>query len=208
MTEWVNYTDSFRLALERFDLKQREILKSMFLHYRAQYEKLCEENPGDAKSVAYNFLEEIDKFVKQTLKEHDRKTSCKKGCNFCCYTKVAVSSDEAELLVEAAKEEGIEFDLTQLSIHNGIELTAMPYELRKCPVLGPDGSCRLYKYRPAVCRTLNVASDPKLCDTHTVADVERMISVEAEAIVSGMWSAKDNKEVDDIQRMIFKELTK
>lgn len=41
----------------------------------------------------------------------------------------------------------------------------IPYELRGCVFLDEKGACSIYEDRPSVCRTNNVLSSPKLCET-------------------------------------------
>lgn len=77
-------------------------------------------------------------------------TSCKKGCDSCCKMDVQLTYFEAEYIALAT---GIP--------HRNSELTS-GYE-SACPFLSEKGTCSIYNYRPLLCRTYHVLSDPELC---------------------------------------------
>lgn len=63
---------------------------------------------------------------------------CRKGCDSCCQDDLAVFPIEAEVILRHC-EPLLTFD--------------QPHPLGKCAFLDADGACRIYPWRPYVCRT-------------------------------------------------------
>jgi Fe-S-cluster containining protein len=116
----------------------------------------------------HNMVDEYNKevFSHPILKEM---VPCKAGCTGCCHTQVSVTEDEAELLAHNIAN-GIEIDYVRLAkqADAGNDSSAffkIPYNERRCVFLDEKGACRVYKDRPAVCRTNAVVGDAAQCDT-------------------------------------------
>lgn len=116
----------------------------------------------------HNVVDEYNKeiFAHPILKEM---VPCKAGCSGCCHTQVSVTDDEAELLAHNISN-GINIDYARLEkqAQAGNDSEAyfkIPYNERKCVFLDEKGACRVYKDRPAVCRTNAVVGDANQCDT-------------------------------------------
>lgn len=78
-------------------------------------------------------------------------TPCHKGCNYCCYINISISSLEAEY---------IEDNLRISQIRN---LDKKDFRGTPCPFLD-KGACSVYKYRPFVCRRhVALFDNPKWC---------------------------------------------
>lgn len=80
-----------------------------------------------------------------------------------------MTEDEAELLLHNINN-GIEIDYARLSLQTeqGNETSdfyKLSYKDRKCVFLGDNGSCKVYKDRPAVCRTNAVVGLASQCST-------------------------------------------
>jgi Fe-S-cluster containining protein len=143
----------------------------------------------DALSVAGEAHGAIDAVL-----ERDRARSadsgairCRKGCDLCCRLPVEIWPQEAALLVNAARDAGIELDRARLerqSRHTVESWLQQPAADRTCVFLGEDGACRVYAARPNACRKLLVTSDPALCDTekHAPGTAERWFSWESEML--------------------------
>lgn len=96
--------------------------------------------------------------------------TCHRGCSACCHTQVSVNKDEADLLAYRIINDNLEIDLTKMYIQANVDNDAkkwfeIPYDLRGCVFLDKDGACTVYNDRPSVCRTNNVLSPPKMCET-------------------------------------------
>lgn len=118
----------------------------------------------------------IDVFSHQIVKDL---SSCKLGCSGCCHTQVAVTEDEARLLVERIKD-GISIDKNLLALqmkakNDHTQFYQISYDDRKCIFLDENGACRVYEDRPSVCRTNAVLGSPDQCDTRTTIRPTRLI---------------------------------
>ncbi|MFQ3621493.1 MAG: YkgJ family cysteine cluster protein [Spirochaetales bacterium] len=94
-----------------------------------------------------NFLKEVDSHCSHLGNLHKSYLSCRRGCCECC-TEISVLAIEAysilrgvegELLPEAGKEAGTE---ENYDIPSG-----------NCVFLDTEGACRIYPFRPLICRT-------------------------------------------------------
>lgn len=93
---------------------------------------------------------------------------CKKGCSACCHSQVAITEEEAELLIERI-EGGVEINIDALvkqasAGNSASEFFKLNYEERRCVFLNEQGLCNVYEDRPSVCRTNYVVSDPSQCE--------------------------------------------
>ncbi len=81
---------------------------------------------------------QIDTRVAEILKHHGHRIQCRKTCCDCCGDDLTV------------------FEVEALSIqHHFATLlaTAIAHPEGKCAFLDPEGACRIYAFRPYVCRT-------------------------------------------------------
>ncbi|MBT3234474.1 MAG: YkgJ family cysteine cluster protein [Bdellovibrionales bacterium] len=93
---------------------------------------------------------------------------CGDGCAHCCYSHVAITSDEADLLAHRVMEQGVEINYTRLQLQQkaGDSIEAwnqIPHSMRRCVLLDQSDSCMVYSDRPSTCRINNVVSEPELC---------------------------------------------
>ena len=145
--------------------------------------------------------------MKRAEKE-GRTISCGKGCGFCCFQRVDITSDEAVLINGIAKEEKIEIDKNVLAkqamCKDHKDHIALPVNVRKCMFLDKDMSCKIYEYRPGSCRTVLVISEPEKCntETHKKGKITRLnhISAEGELVATHMAA----KETGGMAEMLIK----
>lgn len=183
-------TDSFEATANQKarDERKEAHLRRIFDRYAEQFRAAGNQ---DAPSVARGVHTAIDNVL-----ERDRKKSaasgdiqCSKGCDHCCRVPVEIWPHEAALLVEAAREAGVELDQARLERQSQYTLDAwwqQPAADRACVFLGDDGACKVYDVRPNACRKLLVVTDPELCDAekHPPDSVGRWFSWEAEILES------------------------
>jgi uncharacterized protein len=125
-------------------------------------------------------------------RQKDASTSgiqCRRGCSHCCHGPVEIWPHEAALLIEAAREAGVELDDARLERQSRQTVATwrqQPAADRACVFLDASGACRVYASRPNACRKLLVTSDPGLCDAEKGAmdRVERWFSWESEILES------------------------
>jgi Fe-S-cluster containining protein len=163
-------------------------LRRMFDHYTEWFRAVPNQDPA---AVAREAHAAIDKVL-----ERDRQKSaasgdirCRRGCGHCCRGPVEVWPQEAELLIETAREAGMELDRARLerqSHYTPDTWQQQPAADTACVFLGDDGACTVYEFRPNACRKLLVVTDPALCDAqkHPPDSVGRWYSWEAEVLES------------------------
>jgi Fe-S-cluster containining protein len=141
----------------------------------------------DAEAVAGEAHATIDELLdrERAKSASSNAIQCRKGCSHCCSNPVEIWPQEAVLLVEAAREAGVELDTARLERQGKRTIgdwRLQPKADRACVFLGVDGACRVYASRPNACRKLLVLGDPARCDTenYTPDDTERWFSWEAE----------------------------
>jgi hypothetical protein len=124
-------------------------------------------------------LGQVDAWYRSVQERHPADVPCRKGCRDCCLGLFDVTLADRELL-------RLGMDAADPATRRDIEARALAIlgELRKthpalgpdlggfaegeidalcdllgpveCPVLGPEGECRLYAYRPLTCRLSGV----------------------------------------------------
>lgn len=183
-------TDGFKATANRKarDERKEAHLRTIFGRYIEQFRVAGNQ---DALSVARGAHIAID-----IVLERDRKKSatsgdikCRKGCDHCCREPVEIWPHEAALLVEIAREAGMELDEARLERQSQYAIDTwrqQPAADTACVFLGDDGACKVYEFRPNACRKLLVVTDPALCDAdkHSPSSVGRWFSLEAEILES------------------------
>ena len=101
----------------------------------------------------------------------DVEVTCDAGCNWCCYLPVAITNDEANLLHFVIQKKGISLDVSRLSKQTNWGMNAETWgshdwEDCKCGLLGDDGKCSVYEYRPLSCRNLITSCSQEACKAH------------------------------------------
>ena len=183
-------TDEVKAAANRQARDERKAahLRRMMDRYSGQFRAAGNQ---DAPSVAREVHIAIDSVL-----ERDRMMSatsgdirCGKGCSHCCHGPVEIWPQEAALLVENARDAGMELDKARLerqSRYTADTWRQQPAADTACVFLGGDGACKVYSIRPNACRKLLVLTDPALCDAkkHPPESVGRWFSWEAEILES------------------------
>lgn len=131
-------------------------------------------------------LQRLDSWFAQAMAEHGELIPCRAGCTACCHGPFDISPADAELLREGlaalpSKERAevrvradllltrmrelapgweAPWDVTALG-EEGFDRVAEALAEAPCPLLGDDGKCRVYEYRPLVCRLIGL---PMLTD--------------------------------------------
>ena len=170
------------------DQKKQAYLRAIHNRYAEQFRMTADQ---DAISVARAPHAAMDVVLERDRrKDADRSgIRCGKGCSHCCHEPVEIWAHEAALLVAIARAAGMTLDRTRLerqSRYNAENWRQQPAQDRACGLLGADGACTVYEFRPNVCRKLLVVTDPALCDTSNGQpdSVGRWFSWEAELMES------------------------
>jgi Fe-S-cluster containining protein len=127
--------------------------------YRDQIRNLRTQNQVETIKEVYKA---IDNFLLNAPAESKKEIQCKAGCTACCYIDVDVSGDEAAVIINYCKENGIEIDQDYLTKQAAVGRKSYS-PLSRCVFL-KDNLCSIYPVRPIACRKHWVKTDPSLCD--------------------------------------------
>lgn len=94
----------------------------------------------------------VDDGVAPVVAAHREHVQCRPGCSDCCHQTFRISEIEGELVREG---------LAELPPADRDDVLARarawrPDARMACPVLGPEGRCRLYEHRPRICRKYGI----------------------------------------------------
>jgi len=170
--------------------------------YRDQLAQLRSRNRiGTIKEV----YKAVDKFFNDAPEENKKGIQCKTGCTACCFIDVDISGDEAAIILNYCKENGIEIDREYLSKQAAVgRKTYSP--LSRCVFL-KDNLCSIYPVRPIACRKHWVKTDPSLCDfsTNIINQVGGYFDINTEILASALLNAED---IGTFETMMLDELKK
>jgi Fe-S-cluster containining protein len=166
-----------------------------FAHIVEQYQHVRDSMAGaqsrmsSADHAATTYLA-LDQAVTEAAQRDPvaKDVKCGAGCAHCCHIAVGVTRAEAPVIRAAARAAGVKLDAATLRLQAKHHDTwdQLPFELRRCAMLGADNHCRIYAHRPTSCRKYHVVTDPADCDTlmRNGARVGIWVCVEAEIVAS------------------------
>lgn len=130
---------------------------------QAQWQKLRQLPAGATRARLVNkkVSAEIDAMPK-------RETPCKAGCADCCHLWTDITPDETALLTEIITRGQLPIDLglldRQAAVKSVADWSQLPKAERRCVFLSEANACRIYRDRPAVCRTYFVKGNAAQCE--------------------------------------------
>jgi Fe-S-cluster containining protein len=170
------------------DARKKAHLQEIFGRYGEQFRAVATQ---DAPSVARRVHGAIDAVLERDRNKSTTRAdiTCRKGCDHCCRVPVEIWPHEAALLVETAREAGMELDKARLERQSRYTIDnwrEQPAADKACVFLDGAGACKVYEFRPNACRKLLVMTDPEFCneDKHSADRVGRWFSWEAEILES------------------------
>lgn len=211
----VSLTDSLKMMMDHYRKTMTHDEYDRFLmrvydgisFYREQFGKIPK---------GYNRAYNIHRFIDELIAEEKRKESsdwskmtCKRGCSACCYKTVILTEDEADLLIEFCKDEGLHIDVEHLRRQAGFKGSADQWfdqdkSVAKCVFL-KDGECSVYEHRPTACRKFFVISEPEKCGGKSGNEVLALIGLNIELAASGAMDI-DHSRVGDLPDVLLKRL--
>lgn len=161
---------SDKLAVRARDMGDEELklLVDMHDHYEGELLRV-KRNAINPESIAASIHRVIDEHILHAAAadEKSQAVTCREGCAHCCKLNVDIDQNEGFLLLEAAKEKGIEIDWARVkrqASHTGTRWHDQPIIDRTCVFLGEDNRCGVYEFRPSACRRYFALNDPDDCD--------------------------------------------
>ena len=154
-----DYKTAAKVAEENLNKIINQMPRSLARREEDMFKKLSLSGESYFKKLEqlYIFLDDIFSFF-------GKFTPCRKGCSYCCYIEISISSIEAEYIEN------------KLRIKQAPNLDRKEFFGTPCPFLN-NNACSIYKYRPFVCRRHHALFDnPEwcnldLCDKYTFPQV-------------------------------------
>jgi Fe-S-cluster containining protein len=148
----------------------RDVLLHLTKTFSDQISKAS--TPGDIGRVFKSAWGEFDKLKNSAQSLPNNDVACVKGCSFCCYLPVTVSSHEAIMVVQHVQKYLSEDHVlaiirqSELNMQQMLSLSHEECERTniKCPLLSDDGRCLCYDVRPIACRRYN-SRNAGVCET-------------------------------------------
>lgn len=96
----------------------------------------------------------VESFVAQASARQAEDLQCKRGCDGCCHAWLSVGSVEAEQVRQglSALSPSVRAEVRARG-ERELQRELAREEPPRCAMLGEDGSCSIYAFRPLVCRT-------------------------------------------------------
>jgi Fe-S-cluster containining protein len=121
-------------------------------------QKLSELDNTEKLSYVYAKIDEL------LAAEDLSKATCAKGCHFCCYHPIEVSTLEKKNLrpkIKHADKKRLNYQVNQLLNENIYD--DWQYSEQACVFLDKSGGCKVYEDRPIICRLTYVLSIADNC---------------------------------------------
>ena len=170
--------------------------------YIVQLRKLRIQNRVEATKEVYKA---IDVCFNAAPEESKKEIQCKAGCTACCFIDVDVSGDEATVIINYCKENGIEIDQEYLTKQAAVGRKSYSH-LSRCVFLKAN-LCSIYPVRPIACRKHWVKTDPALCDSskNIVNQVGGYFDVNTEILASAILNVDES---GPFEKVLLDELGK
>ena len=159
--------------------KTYEALKEDIKHARKEY---------DTEQIVRSSYQFIDAKVQANLQNDGNRSTCKRGCSYCCHLNVGIGKGEAKILSKDLSHDQIQHlkkqrdVLTKLGKDNYEDFPhEVDWETSACVFL-KNNECSVYEDRPMACRMYYVVTEPKLCDVISNKDGKtgQLVTYEAE----------------------------
>lgn len=137
--------------------------------------KVSAPGVGVMRDVVQSFgklHQKIDEFINDGIEEAPLPISCAEGCDACCRQIISISVPEAIYILSEYGRDLIRANILNklwknvvqqvVLLQSGKPLTDVNESGEKCVFL-IDGRCRIYAWRPYVCRARTSFDDPNQC---------------------------------------------
>ncbi len=146
----------------------------------------------EARSRLRHHLAIIDHDVEPVAAKYAAHIQCSAGCSDCCHQSFEVSALEGAYLREGLN--GLAPEVRADILDRARRYT--PHTRTPCPVLSATGTCRLYGFRPRICRKYGIPlwspERPERVDTcpknfRDVTDIDAELIVEPQVRWAEAW---------------------
>jgi len=195
--------DYLGMLMEQSENKETiDQILSLINGYTAQLKNLRTQNRLQTTREVYKA---IDVFFDAAPEENKKEIQCKAGCTFCCFIEIDVSGDEAAVIIDHCRENGIEIDMDYLMKQAAVGRKTYS-ALSKCVFL-KDNLCSIYSVRPIACRKHWVKTDPVLCDfSKNIANpVGGYFDINTEILASAVLNVDES---GPLEKVLLEELKK
>ncbi|TNF27010.1 MAG: YkgJ family cysteine cluster protein [Deltaproteobacteria bacterium] len=132
---------------------------------------------------------EVDRFLEESTSE----SKCLKGCHFCCFHPIALSTIEMKDIQKERVDP--EFQRLKKQKEHFENQTDISYEDRACIYL-KEGECSVYDKRPLICRLTHVSSNPEDCHfENDQKPIQHLPVTKAALVVGAFYMAHPNVEI-------------
>lgn len=146
------------------------------------HEAFKRHGPQGVTDYAHTYIDAINDSSGLTAK-----TSCNIGCHFCCYGEIQLSYVEATVIYSAIKQYNIPVDMELVIRQNRRAYHKLKYIDKRCGMLNAKGECKIYDYRPSICRLYNSVDDPKKCnERHKMPSTITLRTIKGFAIATAL----------------------
>lgn len=184
-------------AMEELSISDRILIEEEIERWVKEIKTDIKVNPIGMILGIYEYIDEA--VQKEKIAE---RSTCKRGCSFCCKMNVTISEYEAIAIGDYCRKNGIGIDKAYLSR----QLAYPPLEIPCSPVSAcvflKAGECSIYKVRPLACRLYNSVDDPAYCDVEKNSNhvIASNVCLWGEAMMSAFITAIRKKD-EPMRRM-------
>ena len=178
--------------------------------------QLMARTDSSLKELLYGYLKKISSFRKEEEKlkwvhtqvdflisQNSDKSSCLKGCHYCCYhpiqlSHVEINNIKKKYLIANPKR----LEVQKTNIGKGLRSdNPISYKDRACVYLNDTGTCSVYQDRPLICRLTHVQSNPEHCHWENKdKPIEHLPVTKAALLVAAFYMG--HTEIDYIPRFL------
>lgn len=194
MKATLDLTSTMMDLLAQADEKTRQLVAGCIVEAA---ESIAHSPPCTPDELAASLHREIDHHVALDIQEQAiaPEIRCSAGCSHCCKQVVAITPDEAQLLLAAAERNGVEINRERLQRQRGMDDAAwltLTGTDRDCIFLDTTGRCTVYDDRPMSCRKYFSLDPPDLCniERYPSQDIKVWFSATAEVIASAAFTQR------------------
>jgi len=207
--EEVKVTEQLEGLIDNYPKEiRKQMLNAILQHILENAESL--NKCLNKKDYVLDVYRQADKEVKGTVEKY--KTTCKKGCAFCCHIEVKTTITEAEIIMDRMEQQNEPFTEDELAmLERQSKLSSEEYSFnpdRACVFLTDDNECSIYDIRPLACRTYLVATPPEHCDALLYRKVKGVMvaaSIHSELMRSVLYTGLESGRLSELLLKLQRE---